>query len=175
MTDNDSPEPPAGLEQRVVDSLRAQGLLGPTAVVVPRRTLTRRWAWPVAIAAGLLLFASGFALGRRPAAASADGLQRYTLLLYEGPEFNPTGTPEPALVEEYSRWAGALAGRGRLVGGEKLGDKAWTLGSETASPAGPTGYFVIAARDHAEALAIARTCPHVLHGGTVSMRPIETS
>jgi hypothetical protein len=31
----------------------------------------------------------------------------------------------------------------------------------------------LAAGDVAEALAIARTCPHLRHGGTVSVRPIE--
>ncbi len=173
MTDHDDLELPAGLEDRVVGTLRERGLLlGPPAA--PRRMVAPRWAWPVAIAAGLLLFVGGYAFGRRPAPAPAAGLAQYTLLLYEGPEFNPTGTPEPALVEEYSAWAGELAGRGRLISGEKLGADSWTLGGAAGvAIAGPTGYFVIAARDHAEALAIARTCPHLRHGGAVSVRPIE--
>ncbi|MGH7629989.1 MAG: YciI family protein, partial [Gemmatimonadales bacterium] len=153
--------------------LRARGLLRGGAAV-PRRTLAPRWAWPVAIAAGLLLFVGGFALGRRPAPAPAAGLDQYTLLLYEGAEFNSGRASERALVEEYSAWAGELAGRGRLVGGEKLGADAWTLGGAAGGAiTGPTGYFVIAARDHDEALAIARTCPHLRHGGIVSVRPIE--
>ena len=173
MTDHDHLEPPAGLEERVVGTLRARGLLRGTDGR-PRRSLAPRWAWPVAIAAGLLLFVGGFALGRRPAAAPGAGLNQYTLLLYEGPGFNPAGTAEPALVKEYTAWAGELAGRGRLVGGEKLGAEAWSLGNDAgAATAGPTGYFVIAAQDRDEALAIARTCPHLRHGGTVSVRPIE--
>jgi len=173
MTDHDSVEPPAALEERVVGTLRARGLLRGGAGSARVRRLAPRWAWPAAIAAGLLLFVGGFALGRRPA-ASTLGAQQYTLLLYEGPEFNPSGVAEPDLVNEYSAWAGKLAARGQLVAGEKLGSQAWTLGSNGgAAPAGPAGFFVIAVRDQSEALAIARTCPHLRHGGTVSVRPIE--
>ncbi len=172
MTEHDSAPPPAELEERVVATLRARGLLGGTAA--PRRTLAPRWTWPVAIAAGLLLFAGGFGLGRRPASAPAIGMSQYTLLLYEGPGFNAAGIGEPALVQEYSAWAGELAGRGQLVAGEKLSAEAWTLGAPV--PAGvpaPTGYFVIAASTPDEALALARTCPHLKHGGTVAVRPVE--
>ncbi len=172
MTDYDDVEPPANLEDRVVDTLRARGLLHDPAGA-PRRRLAPRWAWAVAIAAGLLLFVAGFALGRRPSGSPAAGLSQYTLLLYEGPQFNAAGTSEPALVQEYSAWAGELAGRGRLVAGEKLGAQAWMLGDAAPETAGPTGFFVIAARDQNEALAIARTCPHLRHGGIVSVRPIE--
>ena len=171
MTDHDSVEPPAALEERVVGTLRARGLLRGGAV--PRRILAARWAWPVAIAAGLLLFIGGFAMGRRPAASSLIRSSQYTLLLYEGPGFNAAGAAEPELVKEYSAWAGELAGRGQLVSGEKLGNQTWTLGAAGAAPPSPTGFFVIAARSEAEALAIARSCPHLRHGGTVSVRPIE--
>jgi hypothetical protein len=173
MTDHDFVEPPAALEERVVGALRERGLLRGVAAV-PRRTVAPRWAWPVAIAAGLLLFVGGFALGRRPAASVTTGLSQYTLLLYEGPAFNAAGATEPDLVKEYSAWAGELAGRGRLVSGEKLGNQLWTLGAEgDASATGPTGFFVIAARNESEALAIARSCPHLRHGGTVSVQLIE--
>jgi hypothetical protein len=173
MTDHDPVEPPAALEERVVGTLRAHGLLR-SGAAVPRRALAPRWAWPVAIAAGFLLFIGGFAMGRRPAAASVTGSTQYTLLLYEGPGFNAAGATEPELVKEYSAWAGELAGRGQLVSGEKLGSQAWTLGAEGAAAAlAPTGFFVIAARSEDEALAIARSCPHLRHGGTVSVRPIE--
>ncbi|HEX2449847.1 MAG TPA: hypothetical protein VHJ69_01830 [Gemmatimonadales bacterium] len=172
MTEWESVEPPAELEERVVRTLRHQGWLR-TAGRAPRR-LARWWVWPAALAAGLLLFIGGFALGRHPATAETAGRRQYTLLLYEGPGFNPAGVREPALVREYTAWAGALAGRGQLVGGEKLGANEWTLGADPAGPfRRPAGFFVIAARDDAEALAIARTCPHLRHGGTISVRPIE--
>jgi hypothetical protein len=177
MTEHDAVKPPPGLEERVVGTLRARGLL--RAPAAPRRwRVAPRWTWPVALAAGLLLFVGGFALGRRPTTPAAAELPRYTLLLYEGPEFNAAGTAETELVREYSAWAGELAGRGRLVAGEKLGAQEWTLGRSAANPtsapaSAPAGFFVIAARDDDEALAIARTCPHLRHGGTVSLRPID--
>lgn len=160
--------PPAGLEDRVVSTLRDRGLLRDAAPRIP----FRRWVWPAAIAAGLLLFAGGFTLGR--AARSAPTLPRYTLLLYEGPEFNRGDTPEAQLVAEYGEWAGKLARQGRLQVGEKLGAREWTLGTgESAGRQEPAGLFIIAARTDEEALAIARSCPHLRHGGTVSLRPIE--
>jgi hypothetical protein len=169
MTEPESIEPPVRLEERVVATLKAEGLLGGG-----RSRRPPRWAWPAAIAAALLLFAAGYAAGRRPAAGPPAGLRQYTRLLYEGPTFNVGGVAEPALVREYSEWAAGLAGRGRLVTGEKLAENGWTLGAERAGASdGPAGFFVIAARGDDEALAIARTCPHLRHGGTVSLRPIE--
>jgi hypothetical protein len=174
MTEPESIEPPARLQERVVESLRARALLR-----APRSVLAPRWAWPVAIAAGLLLFAGGWAVGRRtapePGAGPAAGLRHYTLLLYEGPRFNVGGTPEAALVREYTAWAHGLAGKGRLVAGEKLGTNEWTLGDQSETSSGPTGFFVIAAIGDDEALAIARTCPHLRYGGTVSVRPIDAT
>jgi hypothetical protein len=37
----------------------------------------------------------------------------------------------------------------------------------------PRGYFVIRARDLAKAIAIARDCPHLKHGGWIALRPID--
>jgi hypothetical protein len=175
MTDNQLPEPPGALEERVVGTLRARGLLraGPGAGSVPRGAMSPRGVWAVAIAAGLLLFVGGFALGRAPRGSPVADLRQYTLLLYEGPEFNEAGAAEPDLVREYSAWAGELARRGRLVSGEKLGNQAWTIGTEPAAGPSPTGFFIVAAGDESEALAIARTCPHLRYGGSISVRPIE--
>jgi hypothetical protein len=170
MTD-DEVQPPAGLEDRVVETLRARGLLRPAGGV--QQIVARRWFWPAALAAGLLLFAGGYMMGRTPGAPGDARLLRYTLLLYEGPGFNSRGVPEPALVAEYSAWAGELAGRGRLVAGEKLGARTWSLGGRDAAGPGPTGFFIIAARSDDEALALAKSCPHLRHGGTVTLRPIE--
>ena len=159
--------PPPGLEDRVVSTLRERGLLRGAAP----RMFSPRWVWPAAIAAGLLLFVGGFTLGRAP--RPAPDLPRYTLLLYEGPEFNRAGTRESELVAEYGGWARELAGRGRLVAGEKLSAQGWALGSAAADRRDPSGFFIIAARSDEEALSIAQSCPHLRHGGTVSLRAID--
>ncbi len=37
-----------------------------------------------------------------------------------------------------------------------------------------TGYFVIRARDYAEATSIAMTAPHLRYGGSIELRRIES-
>jgi hypothetical protein len=78
-------------------------------------------------------------------------------------------------VTEYKAWARREAGAGRLIEGEKLEPQALVLGAPADGQAGSravAGFFVIAARDDAEALAIARGCPHLAHGGRVVVRRI---
>jgi hypothetical protein len=90
---------------------------------------------------------------------------------------------EAARVAEYSAWARDLAGQGILVDGVKLADEGSTLiedeaaarmrraqtGMETTAV---RGFFVIRAATEAEALRLARTCPHLRHGGRIAVRPI---
>jgi hypothetical protein len=167
--------PPPALEDQVVGSLRKRGLLG-------RRRSHLRWAGIAA--AALVLFGAGMALGRgtgtRP---PAPGLHQFMLLLYEGPGFDPGGSGVAAArVQEYREWARTLAHRQRLVAGEELGRPDWLLqrsGSgvavaPTGDPAGlPAGFFIIAARDSADAVALAASCPHLRHGGRVAVRAIR--
>ena len=37
----------------------------------------------------------------------------------------------------------------------------------------PTGFFIVAARDSADAAALAESCPHLKHGGRVAVRAIR--
>jgi len=161
-------DPPPELEASVVADLRRRGLLRPAG---SRRT---RGAVPAA-AAAVIAFALGIAVGlasRRPSSpALASG--RYVLLL-EGAD-TPSAQEEARRVDEYRAWARKEAGAGRLVSGEKLEPWALALGAAAQVPAGGEtvrGFFIIAARDDAEALAIAQGCPHLLHGGRVIVRKI---
>ncbi|HVS03678.1 MAG TPA: hypothetical protein VMT16_12985 [Thermoanaerobaculia bacterium] len=166
------PAPPPGLEERVVAQLRGQGLL---AHAWRRRLL--------AAAAAAILFAAGLLAGRSwvAPAATAPPASHYALFLLGGVD---PGPDEEALVEEYRAWAVGLARTGQLAAGEKLGPSAWLLsaGADTVSlqtapaahRAAPlSGFFLLTTRDPAAALEIARSCPHLRHGGEVLLRPIE--
>ncbi len=164
-------EAPRALEERVVASLRARGLL--RASIFPRAL--------VAAAAAIALFLAGSAVGSRRAAEVPKG-QEYLLLLYEDASYQaPSAAEHPARVHEYSEWARGLARKGLLVAGEELGEGGKVLEAQPAGvrdhvPAGEAGvvagYFVIAASNLDEALLIARGCPHLRHGGRVSLRAI---
>jgi hypothetical protein len=167
--------PAPALEERVVGSLRKRGL------IAGRRPAL--W-WLGVVAAAVILFGGGVVLGRAAGARPvAPGLHQFMLLLYEGPGFDAgDSTVAAARVEEYRAWARTLAEQERLVAGEELGRPDWTLephGSGIAvDPVGdaatlPTGFFIVAARDSAEAVALAESCPHLKHGGRVAVRAIR--
>ena len=178
--------PPPELEGRLVAELGRRGLLGRGTARV------RRWR---AAAAALLTFALGLwaganrtgehsALTKRGANVNGDE-KRYLLLLYEPRPIDRRGLD---LVKEYSAWAGGLARSGNLVAAEKLarserrfGEVARLLGG-APGPVGPlttetfgepTGFFLIRAASQEEAERIALDCPHLKHGGEVSLRPVD--
>ncbi len=166
---------PAELEERVVQSLTARGML--------RRQ--RSWAaWPLAIAAALACFF----LGRQTAPTSdspgAPPGNRWMLLLYEDATFEgPAPGHEEAYVAEYRDWAMTLAARNQLVDGAELLPDRMVLEpdgmiQDAAVPAPPgalTGYFIIVAPTLDDARAIARTNPHLKHRGRVAIQPLGAS
>ncbi len=170
-------DPPPGLEQATVSALTARGLL---------RRPRRRFPPALALAASVLLFAGGLALGRlgrESAQAPADGRPRFALFLYEGPEYEqPAPGRMEERVKEYGAWARAKRTDGGVEGGEKLKDGD-DLAIEPDGSAGPVasppgqprlaGYFLIRAADQRTALEIARSCPHVRYGGRIVLREIE--
>ena len=91
-------------------------------------------------------------------------------------------------VAQYRAWAGGIASDGYPVQGQKLtqlryrlirGDEgevttladATGTGDDTAELV--TGYFRIGARSLDEALTIAQTCPHLMHGGRIEVREVD--
>jgi hypothetical protein len=178
--------PPAGgwtgLEERVVGALRAEGLVRFTPHKgVNVRQLHARWA----VAAGVLLtlgiFAGSYA-ARTGSGAMQDSRPQFALLLYEDASYQsapPDG--QEARIAEYADWARRLAGEGRLVDAGKLSDAGDLLaGTDRSTAVVPraaegmlAGYFVIRAQDRREAERIARECPHLKYGGTISLREIE--
>ncbi|MGD9881041.1 MAG: YciI family protein [Reyranella sp.] len=116
-------------------------------------------------------------------------MAQYMLLLHQVPNYNMDLPREKMLdmTRRYMAWADSLRQKGKLAGGEKLvagGVRHVRIenGKPVASD-GPYveakdvigGYFVIEARDAAEAEAIARECPHLAISATnwVELRPIE--
>jgi hypothetical protein len=166
------PEPPPGLEESVVSRLAQRGFIAP-----------RRRTWitgALAAAAGLALFAAGVAVGTRrasaPAPSPAPAMTRYVLLLYDAPGEETLSAAEMAdRVSEYRNWAVALRKQGSDITGEKLARESLDLGPTGAAPVPQPlgGYFVFSAKDRDAARAVARSCPHVRHGGRAELRPIE--
>jgi hypothetical protein len=177
-----SPLPPAELEDRVVALLKQRGLLR------DRPGTSRRWMQAAAaLAATLVLFASGALVGRRlgsPVSPPAGG-QRFVLFLYEGSGYQAAAPgAEQERIAEYRSWAQGLRSVGELEAGEKLKDDEQVLdrggapitaqGDAAESARGTLGgYFIIVAKDAAQARDIASACPHLRHGGRIVIRPID--
>jgi len=173
--------PPPGMEERVVAGLKQRGLL--------RGGAGHRWLQVAAAAAACLgLFLAGIEIGaRRSPLPSQPAGDRFILLLYEGADYvHSAPGSEHERIAEYSAWARGLRQSGELVSGEKLKDGEDILGSRAlpagallrsqsarAQPGALGGYFIIAARDAAQARKIASTCPHLRHGGWIVIRQID--
>ena len=137
----------------------------------------------MAAAATVVLFAAGWLAGRAPVdwSSASPPAPTYVLFLLGGVE---SGPDEAERVEEYRAWAMRLARAGQLSAGEKLGTAAWLLDGRSgdvdlrsapdAHRAAPlSGFFLLTAAGPEEAISIARSCPHLRHGGEVLLRPIE--
>ena len=170
------PEPPGSLEQRVVDLLRSRRLLA------PRTRKHFGWAWAfTSLSACVFCFVVGVLFRSRSVAIPAEPTgTRYVLFLTHSSSVATSGTAEEiALVQEYSAWAQRQRVGGHLIAGERLDDASLELSGPLglreihAEDTSLGGYFVIAAPDLDAAVAIARTCPHLKHGGTVVIRPID--
>lgn len=172
--------PPPELKGRVMQQLKARGRL---------RSSRPRW---LTLAAALGLFAVyglGVFTGRRvPQVAAEPRGERYALLLYQDSSFVPAASDE-ALVNEYRAWAVQLRRSGLQVGSEYL---EWTagrllprgtnvavepgdMGDMNAEPGELTGFFIVSAASDSAAVLVARSCPHLRHGGRVVVRHVASA
>jgi hypothetical protein len=161
------------LEERTVEALRDRGLLQ------PRRR--NGWRPAVAAAAAIILFGAGIIAGRlslSPASRPVGG--RYLLLLHESGSPPASATVVAGQVEDHRKWAMTMRAGNRLEDGEKLVDRGLLVsaagvteisGADLEGHAG--GFFIVYADSLQEAEAIARSSPHLRHGGVVEVRPIE--
>ena len=159
-------DPPPQAETRIVAALRHEGLLSP-----PRGG--RRQPW-LALAAGVLLFVAGWAIGNRGLQPSTPpGGPEFALLLY-GDVSTADGANETALFEEYRQWAIGLRNVGRTVSGQRLGDAMRIIQASAPgeAPERVRGFFLISAASLDEAETVARSCPHAQRGGAIVVRPV---
>ncbi len=116
-------------------------------------------------------------------------MAQYMLLLHMVPNYN-MDLPREKMLEvtrRYTTWAEGLRAKGKLAGGEKLtaggvrhvqarnGKPVVSDGPYAEAKDVIGGYFLIDARDQAEAEAIAQDCPHVVLAPSnwIEIRPIE--
>jgi hypothetical protein len=159
--------PPPELEARVVSALRAEGLLKPRA----------RIPWMQA-AAAVVLLAGGIAIGRAMAPAvpnpsAASGASRFLFMLTDA----AVQGDDRATAEAYKQWAIEQRKAGRQISGERLANSGVAVvrgGSGPIHAPEVQGFFVVSAQDIDEAVAVARSSPHVQSGGTILVRPIDT-
>lgn len=116
-------------------------------------------------------------------------MSQYMLLLHHAPNYN-ADLPREKMLEmtrRYMGWADMLRQKGKLVGGEKLaaggvrhvrmrdGKPIVSDGPYAEAKEVIGGYFLLEARDAAEAEAIAQDCPHLglAPGNWVEIRPVD--
>jgi YCII-related domain len=160
-------DPRPELRDRIEAELHRNGLL--------RRG---RGATILAVAAALIAgFIGGLLLPRTgpaapPRATPLVAHQREFILFVHDTPYMRVDGKEAERVDEYRRWAQELRARGTLTGGEKLRDERSGVGSNS-QPSDIGGFFRIVARNRAEAEAVARSCPHIRHGGWIEVREID--
>src|SRR4051794_18079875 len=116
-------------------------------------------------------------------------MAQFMLMLHQAPNYNMDLPREKMmeLTQRYMAWANELRQKGKMVGGEKLtpsgGRQIKVKDGKPVASDGPYaeakdvigGYFVLEARNLAEAEAIALECPHFALAPTnwAEIRPID--
>lgn len=105
-------------------------------------------------------------------------MPQFMLILHEKPGDFASMSPEiiQKIIEKYGAWGMKMAQEGRMVGGHKLteegGKKLDRKGGSVAVTDGPYaeakevlgGIYILKAKDYAEAVELAKTCPHMEYG-----------
>lgn len=194
-------EPSPDLEERIVSELKQRGLVRVREATIMRiaRVVGAAAALAGVFAAGIAVGERRTPQEAAPEITASAEQQpavpapsQFMLLMYmrHTPAETETAPRETskeayrAIVTEYRDWAIAQQEAGRLVSAEKLSGAASVMvatKSEVSISHEPGGggervlggYFLITARDMAEAVEISRTHPHLKYGGEVEIRPIE--
>ena len=143
--------PDASLEERVVSTLIASGLV------------RRRRAWPAWVAAAAAVVVLAFGVTKfREAHTPAQG-ETYVVLLYEDSTYRPAPAGHRGdRVLVLARWADSLNTVGKF---ERAG--------HLSGPGPLGGLFMVRAADDADAARIAASCPFTQWGGHVEVKRFE--
>ena len=113
-------------------------------------------------------------------------MAQFMMLLHSEPPTEGAYSPEEiqAVVQKYQEWSEKMGAAGKLAGGNKLANDAGKVlrGTDDISvvdgPFAETkevigGYFILEAKDYAEAAELSKSCPHLAFGGAIELRQIE--
>jgi hypothetical protein len=114
-------------------------------------------------------------------------MPKYMLILHDDMAALSKISPDEMqrVITKYMQWSEKMGAAGHLRGGDKLreeGGKHLTAkGGKFVVRDGPFaeakevvgGYFLIEAKDYAEATALCTDCPHLGLGGRIELREIE--
>jgi len=192
------PDPSPDLEGRVVAELKRRGAIRANGGWIMKVSKTAALAIIVGAA-----FLGGFVMGNRGETATMSEVattvttpsgNQYMLLMYTRVDPAQTAdsrTEEPmseeayhAIIHEYRQWALDREAEGRLVSAEKLADDTRvmtesgdqvTVATMANSDRALGGYFLITAPSLDDAIALAKSHPHLRYGGEVEVRPVEST
>lgn len=114
-------------------------------------------------------------------------MPKFMLILHDDMAHLSTLAPAEMqrVIAQYNAWSAKMAQTGKLAGGEKLRDEGGkhltAKGGKMVVRDGPYaeakevvgGYFLIEAKDYAEATALCTDCPHLALGGRIELREID--
>jgi hypothetical protein len=172
--------PAASLEARIINALKARGLIR-MVHALPIWTPPRLIG---AFAVAMFFGALGFGLGKWQSGVPSQQTHQtmFVLFLYgDSPETPPN---DMSKVVEYGNWARAVSKSKRMITGEKLKDGGRLLrnvqgqleirevsGADEPDVLG--GYFLIEAENYDDAIKVAASCPHLKYGGLIELRQID--
>ena len=119
------------------------------------------------------------ALAFPPVPALTADAPQFLILVHGGDRAARTAVEQKAVVQEYVAWAHALRDGNHLVSADELAETSRVLtarnpaGAERKASAG--GYFLVTAKDLDGALALAKDCPALKHGGSVEVTAIHAN
>mgnify|MGYP001620133108 CR=1 FL=1 len=114
-------------------------------------------------------------------------MPHYMLILRDDPDDFRALSPEEMqrVIERYRAWSARLLAAGKVVGSNKLADEGGKLvrgergrilvkdGPFAETKEIVSGYWILRAKDYAEALELVRDHPHLASSGSIEVREVD--